>query len=206
MKCHRLRMRLRSRFAVFVGATFVLWLKPGQALAHLVQEVSVSLGEAFYNPASDLGETVILPQVGYGLGFELNPFGISIANPRPTRVTVTPHLQVELGRYNQAWMPEATAGMRAGYTLGWLRPELQIAMGYQSVRHRRFIGLEGETLHQERRWSEVAGVGLRLNWLECLSTGLSARWEGIPMWRLELGYRLGSLGPLLQRARQNRPL
>jgi hypothetical protein len=212
MKSHH--FCLGRRFAAIAGAAIVLGFSLGRsASARPVHEVSVSLGEAPYSPASDMRASVMLPQAGYGLGFEWGPFGGPFAHSFASRVKVTPYLQAELGRYNQAWVPEATGGMRMGYVLGWLRPELQFAMGWQSVRHREFTGLEvevdefeSETLHQRRRWSQVGRLGMRLYLLECLTIGLSAHWVGVPMWRFELGYKLGSLMPLLERGLRNEPL
>jgi hypothetical protein len=212
MKSHR--FCLGRRFANIAVVTIALGVSLGLPVsARPAHEVSISLGEAPYSPASDMRASAILPQMGYGLGFEWSPFGSPSGNTFASGAKVTPYLQAELGRYNQAWVPEATGGMRLGYSLGWLRPELQFAIGWQSVSHRKFAGFEaesdefeGETLRQRRRWSQVGRAGMRLYLLECLSTGLSAHWAGVPMWRFELGYKLGSLMPLLERGLRNEPL
>lgn len=156
-------------------------------------DLHVSLGEAPYNHASDMGGTAIMPLAGLGFGCE--PWAW-------LRLGVLG----QMGRYNHASVSEILSEVSTGHTIGWIRPELHAQWGMQSLRERKFTGEEGETLVQRRRWDQVQEIGMQVWLLDALGAGLFARREGMPMWRFELSYRMGRIAPLWRNVKNNEPL
>ncbi len=192
------------RLFTFIALAMVAHLGLGHVMAHSQESafshhLFVAAGEAPYLHASDMSETSLFPQVGYGLQWVAKPW-------------LSPAFEFALGRYNHAYTSEAMLAVQVGYAWGKprpiLRPHAYVGVLGLTVRDRDFVyteinGLVNERLSQKRLWLITSEFGARIECFEILTFGLAARTISYPMWRFTLGYRWGSLQHFLKSALHN---